>query len=100
MLSKMQSVVGEINFNPHYEDSKIIYELYKLLVPPTINQNKSWVSLNGGGRERGRGEEERSGERMRERRERKGKEGGRKRREIILWCDSRFVNQFYRLWQH
>ena len=67
MLCKMQGAVGDSSFHPRYEDSRTIYELFKLLVPPTINQNKSWVSsLNvhvptvlylGGGTEREGGRE-------------------------------------------
>lgn len=44
MLCKMQSAVGDSSFHPRYEDSRTVYELFKLLIPPTINQNKSWVS--------------------------------------------------------
>lgn len=63
MLCKMQGAVGDGSFHPRYEDSRTIYELFKLLIPPTINQNQSWVSgLNDGrgGRE-GETQRERGG---------------------------------------
>ena len=44
MLVKMQGAVGDGSFHPRYEDSRAISELFKLLIPPTINQNQSWVS--------------------------------------------------------
>ena len=43
MLCKMQATVGENSFNPRFEDSRAVHELYTLLIPPTINQNNSWV---------------------------------------------------------
>ena len=50
MLIKMQGAVGDGSFHPRYEDSRAIFELFKLLIPPTINQNQSWVRRD---RERG-----------------------------------------------
>ena len=44
MLCKMQAAVGDQRFNPRIEDSRAVFELYEQLIPPTINQNSSWVS--------------------------------------------------------
>ena len=56
MLCKMQSAMGDGNFHPRYEDSRAVYDLYTQLIPSTINQNKSWVSVTD------RGERERESE--------------------------------------
>ena len=47
MLVKMQGAMGDGSFHPRYEDSRAISELFKLLIPPTINQNQSWVRREG-----------------------------------------------------
>ena len=46
MLVKMQEAVGDSSFHPHYEDSRAISDLFKQLIPPTVNMISEVVYLH------------------------------------------------------
>ena len=75
MLCKMHTTLGAPGFNPRTLDIEAIHQLFTLLIPPTINQNRSWVRKKSQTERRGREREGEEGRRGRR------KEGGERNKE-------------------